>query len=215
MTPASALVLPPSTRPPAPEPVLLCVAHAPHTSVSAPLPRVPQLSRVSVQQPQSMHATNREWRGHDVDAADWMLDARLFQYLASAYHFIVDDTVDLFASPKNTQTPRYFCAPGQSVHDTVHTCLGADAFAAEWTQFQFLYANPPWTELFHLRREIERRLVDQMIVIMPRSALFGTYSYMHLCVDHPIIRSSYHASGHSSHLISNRRVRVSAHHRQW
>ena len=170
MTPDSALVLPPSSGPPLATPVFTFTAGG---------------------QQHTEFAAAREWRGHDVDASDWMLDQYLFLYLVTAYHFDVAHTVDLFASRKNAQTAQYFTAPlaPGAIDDTQSCsgCLGRDAFAADWSMYNALYANPPWADLFRLRTRITRDRTPLILAIVPKSTLFGQYGFLRLCADHPIV----------------------------
>ena len=53
---------------------------------------------------------------------------------------VVAPCIDLFASYRDHQLPRYYSA---YVDD--RTALGHNAFAYVWDQGVCLYANPPWT----------------------------------------------------------------------
>ena len=53
---------------------------------------------------------------------------------------LVTPCMDLFASAKHHQFPRYF-----TVSEGDEEAVGRDAFAYEWSPGVCLYANPPWS----------------------------------------------------------------------
>ena len=119
-----------------------------------------------------------------MDVSDWMLDTTIFQLLITAYHFDKAKTVDMFATIRNKQTPMYCDV---DVNNPDPNCRAHDVFSADWTKFEYCYANPPWTLLEQFKQHLPSCASQEILLIIPRSALFGDLQFIQFCIDHPIL----------------------------
>lgn len=86
-----------------------------------------------------------------IDRDDWQLNRRAFGAIIDRFG---QPDVDLFASHFNTQLPVYF---------TIDT----DAFKADWSEFRFPYANPPFDQISPVLDKIKRDKVRNFVLVCP------------------------------------------------
>ena len=97
------------------------------------------------------------------DTGDWQLNTNLSKLVFEQTFF---PDVDLFATAKNRQVEKFYCATPSAGKGTTG-CLGIDAFAHSWKQFKCPYANPPWTELKKVLQKVKREAVEKLLLICP------------------------------------------------
>lgn len=90
-----------------------------------------------------------------VDRTDWSLNPRWFAMAVERWG--VPD-IDLFASQRNRQVPRFFSAEPQPESE------GVDAFRQDWARFRLVWANPPWSYIPKVIRQMEESRVKVILV---------------------------------------------------
>ena len=89
------------------------------------------------------------------DNVEWSLNDKLFEQICQ--HFQTPD-VDLFASRLNNKTSKYISfAPDPGAH-------AIDAFTINWSDFEFVYAFPPFSCVFKTLKKIVRDQASGVLI---------------------------------------------------
>ena len=97
------------------------------------------------------------------DKGDYTLNPDLFNFCLEQFCPWVNPTVDAFASPGNNKLPQ-FIGRYPSGEDGQ---IGIDSLRCPLTNFQDLYANPPWTIIHHWLHRLRENPHIRCLLIVP------------------------------------------------
>jgi hypothetical protein len=103
------------------------------------------------------------------------LDPKIFKFICEQLDFY--PTVDLFASSKHHQIPRYY-TPEKYAND--RNAIGINAFKIDWKAESKPYINPPWSLIESCLKKIRKDKIRCLMIVpnWTRSPWFPVFSRM-------------------------------------